>query len=74
MKADVISYGDVMPEEGGSSRDITVCCLSTKAGTLGQPHTYRENAVALNGGPQKLEEAGRTLPWRLWRDRGPGTA
>ena len=23
--------------------------------------------------PQKLEEAGRTLPWSLWRERGPGT-
>ena len=22
---------------------------------------------------QKLEEAGRTLPWSLWRERSPGT-
>ena len=23
--------------------------------------------------PQKLEEAGRTLPWRLWTELSPGT-
>lgn len=25
-------------------------------------------------GPQKLEEAGRTLPWSLGTERGPGTS
>ena len=75
FKADPTGLGSLQKQDVGTERQMCRWEKVASAG-VGGVMLRREGGghqPRAPWSPQKLEEAGRTLPWSLWRDRSPGT-
>ena len=65
-------WEEVLLDEGGPpSKDRVL--LRDREETQTKSRSHGKMEAEMGGSPQKMEEAGRTLPWSLWKERGPGT-